>query len=132
MRVRTLVWNSLRFRARSHLGVVLGAMIGSAALIGALIVGDSVRETLRQRALERLGGAELVLDTRDRFFEVALQERLAAAYKDLTKTNAAGGSTESRPTFQALLRLPGVASRQDGAARANQVQVWGTPKIAAN
>lgn len=128
MKTRTLIWNSLRFRARTHLGVVLGAMIGSAALIGALIVGDSVRETLRQRALERLGGAELVLDTRDRFFEVALQERLAAAYKDLTRTNP----SVATPTFEALLRLPGVATRQDGTARANQVQVWGTAKIAAN
>ena len=74
MKLRTLVWNSLRYRARAHLGVVLGATIGSAALIGALIVGDSVRETLRERALERLGGAELVLDTRDRFFEARGRE----------------------------------------------------------
>ncbi len=126
MKTRTLIWNSLRYRARSHLGVVLGAMIGSAALIGALIVGDSVRETLRQRALERLGGADMVLDGRDRFFEVALQDRLAGAYKDLAKTNSAAGD----PAFHALLRLPAVASRQDSSARANQVQVWGTPKVA--
>jgi ABC-type antimicrobial peptide transport system permease subunit len=103
---------------RAHLGVVLGAMVGSAALIGALIVGDSVRETLRQRALERLGGADLVLDSRDRFFEAALADRLA-------KSGTAG-------VFDALLRLPGVASRQDGVARANQVQVWGTLKVARN
>ena len=72
-----------------------------------------------------------MLDTRDRFFEASLQDRLAAAYKDLAKTNGGSAGTP-RPTFQALLRLPGVASRQDGAARANQVQVWGGPKIAAN
>jgi ABC-type lipoprotein release transport system permease subunit len=123
---RTLIWRSLRFRGRAHAGVVLGAMVGRAALIGALIVGDSVRETLRQRALERLGGAELVLDTRDRFFEIALQERLAAAYGELTKSNP----PTTKPNFQAFLRLPAVASRQDGAARANQVQVWGTSKLA--
>lgn len=126
MKARTLIWNSLRFRARAHLGVVLGAMVGSAALIGALIVGDSVRGTLRQRAVERLGGADYVLDTRDRFFTVGLQERLAAAHGELASNRTAASS----PSFEALLRLPGVASRQDGSARANQVQVWGTLKIA--
>jgi len=118
MNARTLIWRSLQYRARAHLGVVLGAMVGSAALIGALIVGDSVRGTLRQRALERLGEAEFVLDTRDRFFEVSLQDRLA--------------KTSTGATFQTLLRLPGIASRQDGAARANQVQVLGTSDIPTN
>lgn len=141
MKAGTLILNSLRYRARGHVGVVLGAMIGSAALIGALIVGDSVRETLRQRALERLGGAELVLDAGDRFFEVSLQDRLAAAYKDLSKTNLSPPNLNRNlnpnpnptlPAFRALLRLPAVASRQDGAARANQVQVWGTTNVTAN
>ena len=35
----TLIRRSLRFHWRSHLGVVIGAVIRSAALIGALIVG---------------------------------------------------------------------------------------------
>ena len=51
----TLIRRSLRFHARAHLGVVLGAAIGSAALIGALVVGDSVRESLTDMALRRLG-----------------------------------------------------------------------------
>ncbi|HTD87265.1 MAG TPA: ABC transporter permease [Candidatus Binatia bacterium] len=137
MKTRTLIWNSLRFRARAHVGVVLGAIVGSAALIGALIVGDSVRETLRQRALERLGGAELVLDGRDRFFELSLQDRLSSAYKDLTKTNPSSPDLSRNPdpdlpSFHALLRLPAVASTQDGAARANQVQVWGVSNVPPN
>ncbi|HKQ39034.1 MAG TPA: ABC transporter permease [Verrucomicrobiae bacterium] len=131
MKTSDLIWKSLRYRSRAHAGMVLGAMIGSAALIGALIVGDSVRETLRQRALERLGGAELVLDARDRFFEIALQERLFAACNELSQTNRRLAGT-ARPGFQALLRLPAVASRQDGAARANQVQVWGMTNVARN
>ena len=53
-----LIRRSLRFHARSHLGVVLGAVIGSAALSGALIVGDCVRGSLRERALSRLGGID--------------------------------------------------------------------------
>ena len=51
----TLIWRSLRFHARAHVGALLGAAVGSAVLIGALVVGDSVRLTLRDRALERLG-----------------------------------------------------------------------------
>src|ERR1035441_8330832 len=50
-----LIRRNLSFHARAHFGVVLGAAIGSAALIGALVVGDSVREILhlRQRKLCR-------------------------------------------------------------------------------
>ena len=48
---RRLILCSLRFHARAHLGVVLGAMVGSAALIGALAMGDSVRGSLKDMAL---------------------------------------------------------------------------------
>src|SRR5437870_13808120 len=68
MTFRTLIGRSLRFHARSHFGVVLGAAIGSAALIGALVVGDSVRGSLRDKALERIGAARYFLETRDRTF----------------------------------------------------------------
>ena len=47
MTLQTLIARSLRFHWRGHLGVLLGAAVGSAALIGALVVGDSVR--LRDR-----------------------------------------------------------------------------------
>ena len=69
----TLIRRSLRFHARAHLGVVLGAAIGSAALIGALVVGDSVRGSLRQRALDRIGKTQYLLastqSARDRCHE---------------------------------------------------------------
>src|SRR5438105_15846162 len=64
----TLIRRSLRFHARAHLGVVLGAAIGSAALIGALVVGDSVKGSLRERALARVGRADYLLASRDRLF----------------------------------------------------------------
>ena len=67
----TLIRRSLRFHARAHLGVVLGAAIGSAALIGALVVGDSVRGSLRQRTQDRLGKVQYLLDSRDRRFTVS-------------------------------------------------------------
>ena len=107
MNTRTLIFRSLRFRMRAHLGVVLGAMVGSAALVGALVVGDSVRETLRQKALERVGAAQFLLAAGDRFFS------------EVTWTNAFGESCA------VTLHLPAVASAQSGATRANAVQVYG-------
>jgi hypothetical protein len=63
-----LICRSLTFYARSHAAVALGAAIGSAALIGALVVGDSVRGSLREFALARLGATHLALASNDRFF----------------------------------------------------------------
>src|SRR6516164_9127081 len=71
-----LIRRSLRFHARTHLGVVLGAAIGSAALVGALIVGNSVRGSLRERALTRLKTIEFAMSPGDRFFREDLGERM--------------------------------------------------------
>ena len=129
-----LIWNSLRFHWRSHLGTVLGAAIGSAVLIGALIVGDSVRETLKAKAVERTGGNEFLLSTGDRLFPASLAERLARNISSnrfgIFRTNPGLGATVSKDLLHnhtlgrnASLLLPGVVSRQDGSARANRVQV---------
>lgn len=122
-----LIRRSLRFHARSHLGVVLGAAVGSAALVGALIVGDSVRGSLRERALSRLGGVAYAMNSGDHFFEADLSDRL--------RTNDPGkaftwGSTTLRVSrtlgfATAVLEVAGIATRQDGQARANQVNILG-------
>ena len=114
MTSRTLVLRSLRYHARSHLGVVLGAAVGSAALIGALIVGDSVRGSLREMALQRLGGIEYAMASADRFFRDDLRHDLERALPN---------PKNLFPSLTTALRLPGMAARQDGAARANRVQV---------
>src|SRR4030095_5703138 len=101
----TLVIRSLRFHARSHLGVLLGAVVGSAALVGALVVGDSVRGSLREMALLRLGNVETSLEGGDRFFRDQLANELSA------------GSTLCAP----VLQLSGTAASADGTARANRV-----------
>src|SRR5712691_7692283 len=76
MTIWTLIRRSLRFHARAHLGVVLGAAVGSAALIGALVVGDSVRGSLREQALQRLGRVEFAIETQDRLFQADLTRRM--------------------------------------------------------
>ncbi|MEO7675504.1 MAG: FtsX-like permease family protein, partial [Verrucomicrobiota bacterium] len=103
----TLIIRGLRFHARSHLGTLLGVIIGSAILIGALAVGDSVRESLREIALARLGKTEFALASSDRFFRAELA-------KDF---NSTASSVE--------LQIAGTAASDSGEARANNVQVLG-------
>lgn len=109
----TLIWRGLRYHARAHFGVVLGAAIGTAALTGALLVGDSVRETLHRRALQRLGPFEYALAPADRFFEASLARRLSS------------GLAENSGGVQSVLMLPAVLTAREGAARVNQALVLG-------
>ena len=74
----TLVSRSLRFYWRSHLGMLLGAILATAILVGALAVGDSVRYSLRELALSRLQGIHLALHAPDRFFRTQLVDDLKA------------------------------------------------------
>jgi ABC-type antimicrobial peptide transport system permease subunit len=105
----TLIRRSLRFHARAHLGVVLGASIGSAALIGALVVGDSVRGSLRQRALDRVGKVQCMLESRDRLLT-----------DDTNRWMGVFGDG-----YALGLHLPAIASASQGAGRANQVNLYG-------
>ncbi len=105
----TLISRSLRFYRRTHLGVVLGAAAATAALVGALVVGDSVRHSLRRLALGRLGGVHVAMASGDRYFRHRLAGELSAAL----------GAPAA-----AVLELGGVAS-SDAGGRANNVQVLG-------
>jgi putative ABC transport system permease protein len=125
----TLIRRSLRFHARAHLGVVLGAAIGSAALIGALVVGDSVRGSLTNMALRRLGRINFALSAQDRLFQASLAPRLRATQPP-DSTGGRSATPATNHPFRAwpqssALALPGIVSRQDSAARANRVNVVG-------
>jgi putative ABC transport system permease protein len=111
----TLILRSLRFHARAHLGTALGAIVGSAVLIGALIIGDSVRGSLRDMALDRIGDVEFALPSDDRFFQADLAERIAGPLNVVALP---------------VLQLAGTAARTDGTARANSIQLLGvTPRF---
>ncbi len=114
----TLIRRSLRFRARAHLGVVLGAVVGSAALIGALVVGDSVRESLRERALERLGNVHYALAPAHRLFRAQLAGDLKTEHQRLVQSTNEG-------QFAAALLLSASAVNADASGRANRVQLIG-------
>src|SRR6266516_7348913 len=112
MTLGTLIFRSLRFHARAHFGALLGAAVGSAVLIGALVVGDSVRGSLRDMALARLGKAQLALAANDRFFRAELADDLA--HKELIDG-----------VVVPAISLPATARTPDDAARANRVQLLG-------
>ncbi len=106
----SLVLSSFRFYARSHLGTLLGAAVGAMVLTGAMLVGESVRGSLRDMAASRLGRAQLALPSGDRLFRSSLAKRLA----DELHTETA-----------AMLQLPGLAKRPSGMSQANNVIIMG-------
>jgi putative ABC transport system permease protein len=61
---------------RMNLAVACGVAVGTAVLTGALLVGDSMRGSLRHLALDRLGKIDEVL-LADHFFRAQLAEELA-------------------------------------------------------
>jgi putative ABC transport system permease protein len=67
---------SLRHHWRIHFAVALGVAAATAVLTGALIIGDSVRGSLRHLVLDRLGKIDRVL-VLDRFFRQELATELA-------------------------------------------------------
>jgi ABC-type antimicrobial peptide transport system permease subunit len=110
-----LILRNLRYHARAHIVVMLGAAIGSAALVGALVVGDSVSFGLREIAFMRIGRVNSAMPSNDKLF----RSRLAAEMS---------GDAKDGAEFAAVLQLPGVAALPDGSARANQVQVLGVDR----
>jgi ABC-type lipoprotein release transport system permease subunit len=100
--------NLLYFRA-ANLAVVLGMAVATAVLTGALMVGDSVRESLRALAVQRLGPVDHAL-VATRFFEQSLVDRIG---------QATGGRYQLAPAV--LVR--GGASAAEGDARTAGVQI---------
>src|SRR3954464_11735268 len=61
MTLTRLLRRSLAFHRRANLAVLLGVAVGTAVLTGALLVGDSLRGSLRARALRQVGGVEAAM-----------------------------------------------------------------------
>src|SRR5579883_176475 len=76
MTLKRLRLRNLLFHWRGNLAVFLGVVVGTAVLTGALLVGDSLRGSLRERTLQQLGWVEDALIA-PRFFRQALASELA-------------------------------------------------------
>ncbi|MDX2043344.1 MAG: ABC transporter permease [Acidobacteriota bacterium] len=114
MNLSTLIKNNLTHFRRSNLAVILGVATATAVLAGALLVGDSVRASLMDLALSRLGKTDLLVASTG-FFREALADDL-----------------KSHPNFAAnfadacsLIAIEGVVTHSDSNARAGGVAVYG-------
>ena len=99
---------------RTNLAVVAGVAVAVAVLAGALLVGASVRSSLRALALERLGAIDRVV-TSARF----VPESFAA---DLP---AAGPPNRPFGAVAPLVAVEGFVTHQASGRRASGVQVYG-------
>jgi ABC-type antimicrobial peptide transport system permease subunit len=100
----SLVRRSLVYYWRTNLAVILGVATAVAVLSGALLVGDSVRSSLRDLVLSRLGKTQAVL-TSAQFFREQL-------------ISAAPGSAP-------LIVMQGVVTSEKDGRRASNVAVYG-------
>ncbi len=122
MQVRSLLLKSLRYYWRTNLAVVLGVIAATAVIGGALVVGDSVRESLRQMSLDRLGEIDHAI-TGVRFFREHLADDVESDDVRVAPAIIMQGSV--------VHELPADASNDTPEAeaktlRAGQVQVVGT------
>ncbi len=113
-----LARRGMRHYWRTHLGVLLGVACATTVLVGALSVGDSVRHSLLEQSLWRIGQVSSVLATGDRFVQEDLGTRIATA---IGTTNDSSIVPRCVPAIQ----LAGVAASASGKTRTGIVDVFG-------
>ena len=114
MTLRRLLTRSLTHFWRTNLAVVAGVGVAVSVLAGAFLVGASVRASLRDLALQRLGRVDHVV-TSGLFFREALADEL--------RTSGALGAAAS--TVVPIIALEGFATHQESGSRAGGIQVYG-------
>jgi ABC-type antimicrobial peptide transport system permease subunit len=114
MTLLALLKNNLTYFWRTNLAVILGVATAVAVLAGALLVGDSVRTSLRELALSRLGKTDVMIAGTS-FFRAQLASDLQTQPQFAANFNAACP----------LIALPGVATHGDSQRRAGGVQIYG-------
>ncbi len=122
MNTSRLLLSSLFYYWRTNLAVLLGVVAGTAVIGGSLIVGDSVRGSLRAMTLIRLGDVDHVVNSQ-RFFREQLagelseldsfQERFAAVAPAIAIPGAVEFSQQSDSSDAPRIR------------RAGQVNIYG-------
>ncbi len=107
------ILQTIRHYLKLNFTIVLGIALSTAILVGALIIGDSVRYSLQQITVQRLGKTSQVITAGERLFGRQLAEKLAA------KTHA---------QVAPVLRANGFGVINGGELRINQLAVWGIDK----
>ena len=114
MKSSSLLFRNLAFFWSTNLAVILGVATAVGVLSGALQVGESVRASLRDLVLQRLGNTDYLLSAH-RFFREELSADLAA-------------TSEFRRSFSAgcpIIFLEGIVINEKTGQRAHKVNVYG-------
>lgn len=113
MSMLRLVWASLWYYRRIQGAAACGVAVATAVVVGALVVGDSMRASLRRLTEQRLGRIDEAL-VADRFFRAELADAAAAT---------AGPGGAAAPVI--LLRVSLETAGPPPSRRANQVNLIG-------
>ncbi len=118
-RLGHIVARSLIYFSRSHLSLAAGVAAATAVIVGALVVGDSVRGSLRGLVVDRLGNLQNVLQART-FFDPAM----LTVIRSQDSASLPVAEFEFGPAI--ILPSATVESRREGQLlRASQVQTLG-------
>ncbi|MFC2111452.1 ABC transporter permease, partial [Bacteroidota bacterium] len=110
MTLYKFIIKSLWFFRKQHIAVFLGTLFSTAVLTGALIIGDSVKFSLKKLVDLRLGEIEYVLSSNDRFVRSALAYDIS---EDLNISTAP------------CLIVDGITINTESESRLNRTQVIG-------
>ena len=108
MTVFQYIKRSISYYRKQNLALFVGAMISTAVLAGALIVGDSVRNSLTDLTRKRLGEIDHILDAGDRFLTADLGEKFQKHFHSTS-----------------LLKLNGLLRNPDTDLQIHKVEVLG-------
>ncbi|MEM6472879.1 MAG: FtsX-like permease family protein [Planctomycetota bacterium] len=109
----TLIWSGVRHNRRTYFAVALGVAVATSVIVGALLVGDSMRGSLKALTIERLGTIESVTAPGGFFAADKIGERLGVA-----EDSVAAVVLFDRAVVEA-------SGSDDAARRAGSVQVIG-------
>src|SRR5215475_15826922 len=115
MRTADLIQRSLKYYWRTNLAVVFGVATAVAVLAGALLVGDSVRASLRDLVTQRLGQTSFIVSSRS-----FMREQLASDIQNDPQF-VASGFTGICP----LISLEGTLTHEASKRAASQIKVYG-------
>src|SRR5664279_4056076 len=104
------IFKSIWHFRKQQLAIIAGTAVSTAVLIGALVIGDSVRYSLEQIVDARLGNVKYVISGGSRFVSAEL---------------AGGLSKSTGENTAALLQLRGLAVNPETEERLNKINVIG-------
>ncbi len=119
----SLIRASLRHYRGLHALVIAGVAVAVAVLAGALLVGSSVRASLRDLALARLGATELVVSSTSFFRDALASDIVAATHASPDSAPASPGSNVAAAV--PILALTGAVTHEDSRRTAARVHVFG-------